>query len=283
MTHEEWTSTFDPKVTGTWNLHHAVEGLDLDFFVMFGSTSGIVGIGGQTNYSAANTFLNSFARYRRQQGLVASVVNPSLVEEIGIVRQHPEYLERAHRAHILLLSEIDVLNGVHLAIRDSRGESAGECSFSIGVGYSESLPQSNVKSIWGHDARFSLYRHLQCDVPATRTQGSEDRLRAILGQVDKDPPLLNNAEITDAIKSELAKAVTTGIASHQDMDEEQQNGVVIDSLMAIEIRTSFRRDLKVDIPSAEITKAGTVGELCNLFVRHMRLRYGLDEATPAAA
>lgn len=283
MTHDEWTAAVDPKITGTWNLHHAVKALDLDFFVMFGSASGTAGIGGQANYCAANTFLDSFARYRRQQGLAASVVNPALVEEIGIVRQRPDFLQRAYRSHALVLSENDLLNGVHLAIRDSRGESTGPCSFSVGVGHAESFVESAGNASWGYDARFSLYRNLHRDVSSGRTQRSENRFGAILGQIDKDPSLLNNTEIAGSIKSELAKAIAEGIAAPSDMTELEQNGVAIDSLMAIEIRASFRRGLKIDIPSTEITKAGTVGALCNLFIQHARVKYRLDEATPAAA
>ena len=38
---------------------------DLDFFVLYSSTTSIFGNRGQTSYSAANDFMNSFAKYRR--------------------------------------------------------------------------------------------------------------------------------------------------------------------------------------------------------------------------
>ena len=37
----------------------------MDFFVLYSSATSIFGNRGQTSYSAANDFLNSFARYRR--------------------------------------------------------------------------------------------------------------------------------------------------------------------------------------------------------------------------
>jgi acyl carrier protein len=61
------------------------------------------------------------------------------------------------------------------------------------------------------------------------------------------------------------------------MDEEQHKAVQIDSLMAVEIHTSFRRSLKIDIPTPEIVNAGTVGELCILLIRHMRRKYNLSD------
>ena len=54
-------------VVGTLNLQTLVEKrkLELDFFVLYSSTTSIFGNRGQTSYSAANDFLNSFAKYQR--------------------------------------------------------------------------------------------------------------------------------------------------------------------------------------------------------------------------
>ncbi|KAF9883689.1 hypothetical protein FE257_003073 [Aspergillus nanangensis] len=278
MTYEEWTTACGPKVTGTWNLHHTVKTLDLDFFVMFGSASGTVGMGGQTNYAAANTFIDAFARYRRQNGLAGSVLNPALVEEIGPASEHPELVERARRSHWLVLSETDVLDSLHLAIRNSKGPPATtRSSFSIGIGSTEAIETSTARFQWGRDARFGQYKSLQGKPSSTRTHRSEDRLRAILDRVGREPTLLNQDEVVTCVKAELVATITDEIAAGEEMDEEQRKSVVIDSLIAIEIRTSVRRACKVDIPTAEISKAGTVGELSVLFIRHARLKYNLDE------
>ena len=54
-----------PKVAGTLVLDSATEGLDLDFMVLFSSTSAALGLPGQVDYTAANAFLNAFARSKR--------------------------------------------------------------------------------------------------------------------------------------------------------------------------------------------------------------------------
>nr|WP_190815998.1 type I polyketide synthase [Saccharopolyspora pogona] len=62
-------TVFAPKVAGAWHLHELTRELDLSFFVLFSSFSGIAGAAGQANYAAANTFLDALAGYRRARGL----------------------------------------------------------------------------------------------------------------------------------------------------------------------------------------------------------------------
>jgi hypothetical protein len=64
MTIDEWNGATPPKVRGTWNLHNETESLNLDFFILFSSLSGIVGRPGQANYARANTFLDAFVKFR---------------------------------------------------------------------------------------------------------------------------------------------------------------------------------------------------------------------------
>jgi hypothetical protein len=54
----EWNASIAPKVQGTWNLHRVSvdAGVDLDFFLMFSSVSGIVGQAGQANYASGNCY-----------------------------------------------------------------------------------------------------------------------------------------------------------------------------------------------------------------------------------
>lgn len=56
MSFADWQTAVQPKVDGTWNLHHASCGLELDFFLLFSSWSGLVGQWGQANYAAVSVF-----------------------------------------------------------------------------------------------------------------------------------------------------------------------------------------------------------------------------------
>lgn len=74
-----------PKVRGSWNLHQATLGKNLDFFVCFSSAASVIGVGGQANYSAANAFMDALVQERRRCGLPGASINWGAWAEIGMI------------------------------------------------------------------------------------------------------------------------------------------------------------------------------------------------------
>ncbi|KAL5012951.1 hypothetical protein ScPMuIL_011502 [Solemya velum] len=75
QTEQMFDKVLRPKVLGTWNLHILTRHLDLDYFVMHSSIASVFGNPGQSNYAAANAFMDAFAYYRIDRGLVATTIN----------------------------------------------------------------------------------------------------------------------------------------------------------------------------------------------------------------
>ncbi|OLN89235.1 Lovastatin diketide synthase LovF 21 [Colletotrichum chlorophyti] len=86
MSLDDWNRAVEPKVQGTWYLHHLTidAGIELDFMVLF---SGVTGQPGQANYPGANTSSDSFVKYRTGMGLACSAIAIGAVQDIRYVSQ----------------------------------------------------------------------------------------------------------------------------------------------------------------------------------------------------
>lgn len=74
-----------PKVLGTWNLHLVSRKYPLDYFVMHSSMTSVMGNIGQSNYGAANAFMDCLAHYRRVNGLSGQSINWGPLD-VGMVK-----------------------------------------------------------------------------------------------------------------------------------------------------------------------------------------------------
>jgi acyl carrier protein/NADP-dependent 3-hydroxy acid dehydrogenase YdfG len=71
QTTEQLARAMAPKVWGAWHLHQLTRERPLELFVLYSSASAVVGLPGNSNYAAANVFLDQLAHHRRAQGLPA--------------------------------------------------------------------------------------------------------------------------------------------------------------------------------------------------------------------
>jgi len=79
-----YAAVLAPKVAGTRNLHEATRGDALRFFVLASSRTALPGAPGQCDYTAANAFLNAFARFRRAQGAPAVAIGWNTWSGVGM-------------------------------------------------------------------------------------------------------------------------------------------------------------------------------------------------------
>lgn len=109
MSTELMLQALGPKVDGSYNLDQAFYDDDLDFFILFSSMSCVVGTSGQSNYVAANGYMNGLARQRRSRGLAASAFDIGLILGIGVAEAAGQHvIDSLQKYGIAPLSEPDV-------------------------------------------------------------------------------------------------------------------------------------------------------------------------------
>lgn len=110
-TRETSEAVLRPKVQGTMVLFDVIRELELDVLVLFSSVSSVTAFHGQSDYCAANAFLDAFARYANAHASFPTIaIAWPAWREIGILAdsRHPVGLESrrdAVRQHAILTKD----------------------------------------------------------------------------------------------------------------------------------------------------------------------------------
>ncbi|KAF2756071.1 ketoacyl-synt-domain-containing protein [Pseudovirgaria hyperparasitica] len=273
MTIEDWTAAVDPKIKGTWNLHNATisAGAVLDFFVLFSSLSGTLGVPGQTNYAGANTFLDAFVQYRLDLGLCASVMDIGPVEEVGYISQRPSLLRSLIRSGMNHhLSEKDLLEALAVSItaspiitpkaKDSPCRIVIHNSFALGVNPKSFKVAGSENETLRNDIRWSFVAESDTsDSTATAT----NVLQQFIAETRHDVKRLKQPESLELITTEIGKQVYRCLLQpEEDLDTSRfLSDLGLDSLVTIELARWWRHTFKFSISVLEITSQATIDGL----------------------
>jgi len=116
ITYDAYMGAITPKVRGALSLHKALGSAPLDFFVMTSSVSAVLGNMGQSNYSAANSFLDALARHRAALGLAATSLALPMVLDVGVVAENDAIETSLTRKGLYGISEEEMLRGMEAAM-----------------------------------------------------------------------------------------------------------------------------------------------------------------------
>ena len=123
MSNESWHTSVKPKVQGSWNLHNSFKGKDsaLESFLMTSSIAGSVGTATESNYTAANSFMDNFAKYRRKHNLPAVSIGLGAISEVGYLHENPEIEAVLLRKGITPIKEDEVLSIIDITLSRPNG------------------------------------------------------------------------------------------------------------------------------------------------------------------
>ncbi|KAI0096597.1 polyketide synthase-like protein [Nemania sp. FL0031] len=278
MTSDGWHASVRPKWAGTWNLHTAIDGHDaeLDFFLMTSSMNGSVGIPTESNYCAANSFLDTFALWRRSQGKPAVSLAFGMISEVGYLHENPEIEARLLRKGIQPLDEKTMLQLVDLALGASA--SAKLSSQELPAHILTGLETTSIQRLHsqGFEASHSvlddprsaiLAKALETSLNAGRS--SQTRGSAVEGDAQNIAWLKGMPEVVaKALRTEVHKASTLREAILGALQQQFSHLLLtpadqieptrsfaqygIDSMIAAEFRAWIWSSLKVEVPFLDL-------------------------------
>ncbi|KAI3536794.1 KR domain-containing protein [Colletotrichum abscissum] len=269
MSHSMFHETLGPKRAGSWNLHQLLPD-DMDFFVLLSSFCGIMGNRGQSNYAAGNAFEDALARHRVAQGLKGVSVDLVLVAEAGWANVNYESVTQSLRAGHDNLTQAQLMELLDLLCDPSYDcAKPGAAQVVNMVDSAADLARMTQQGLldWMQKPMFSnLLRMGETEASGNgrgagggNGDGSDDVNRLAL--VKAAPDLSTASEIvTQGLVQKLAKSLSVPIET---LDVGKPAYVVgVDSLIAVEVRYWFMKQLLVEVPVFEILKNQSITDLC---------------------
>ncbi|KAK8037938.1 type I iterative polyketide synthase [Apiospora phragmitis] len=137
MSYQDWIVSTRPKVQGAANLQVVLSGMELDFFLVTSSVSGILGTPGQPSYAAANAYLDALAHHRRVKGERGCSAILPMILGVGVVSENTELEESLKRKGMYGIDEEFLLRSVELAVHEQQTNAT--CGSQVVIGLNPSL------------------------------------------------------------------------------------------------------------------------------------------------
>jgi myxalamid-type polyketide synthase MxaB len=229
QTADSFATVMAPKVCGGWEIHRLTRRIPLDFFVCFSSMASLTGSPGQSNYAAANAFLDSLATLRRAEGLPAISVQWGPWADVGMAAK----LEFG--AGIEKLSVDDALGAFRALLKPLRG-ARGE----IGV---MKVRWEVFTKRWLSPGNQNYFSALLDQSRGAAIVSKHDFLKALQSAPETGRRQLLEEHIHEAVRQVLGLA-----AGYEIKNGEAWTNLGVDSLMMVEIKNRLESSLRLTFP-----------------------------------
>ncbi|WP_167858463.1 type I polyketide synthase [Methylobacterium nonmethylotrophicum] len=250
------------KVIGAFALDRLTREDGLETFVLYSSSSAVVGNPGQGCYVAANSYLDALAQSRRAEGLPALSVGWGAIKDAG-------FLTRNRAVQDMLASRTGMeATPVRDAFQELESLLAAEaCRVSAAQFNLMRLGQMLA------GARTPRFSGLVPQGVSMTVEGANS-LAATLEALGEDE---RRALLLTRIPELIARVVGTNAA--QIGPDRPLSELGLDSLMAVELAEGLEQDIGRPVSVMQIIQAGTVGGVVEVVLRGFRTKPA-DEAAP---
>lgn len=249
-----------PKILGSWYLGELTEEMDLDFFIMFSSIASMLGSAGQSNHSAANAFLDSFAYYRRARGLTAAAINWGVWSEIGSAAA----IGADRQEKIPGLNKITPEHGLKLFDRILNNDVSRIGAFSIDWKRFEEKVTSNQMLNYVSE----LLERDKSEVKNSEEATGGKKKISILDELRESSPDDHTELLTKYFRKLISGIL--GLKETELAPNMPLNTIGLDSLMAIELKNRVNIELGVDLNIVKYMEDTNIMKLAEELKGHLK-------------
>ncbi len=233
---QNFAKVMTPKLLGTWNLHVLTRSQDLDHFVCFSSIVSLMGSLGQSNYAAANAFLDSLAHHRQSLGLPALSLNWGPWADAGMVAKLDERSQ--NRMADQGLTQISPEVGLQL-MADMMTQPKPQVGI-VPIDWAKFMASAGGQASGANSPLLSAVKPAAVE-QSPRVQSDVLKQLASSEKGDRTPFL------AAYLQTQLAKVM--GFGSPEAINPNEQFGDLgMDSLMAVEFSNRLQKNLNYPIP-----------------------------------
>ena len=272
MTPEKFQRALTPKVRGAQTLHNSLSSHDLDFFVMTSSISATIGQPGQSNYAAANSFLDNLAYQRQLAGLPGTSLVLPMVLGVGVVAENDFLEDKIGRRGLYGVDEREMLRGFEAAMSQptpSSPSSVTHANSTIVMGLDPSRLAAALTAAagadtdidWSLDPRFAQLQPLISAAAggAESTSGADGSGASFADQIIATATSVGyEAAVQMAGKHIMAKCGSILILPADQFEFEGGRSVSsygLDSMIGAELRNWLFKELRLNIAFQELLSA----------------------------
>ena len=273
MSYESFQKVLRPKVDGSAILDRVFSSVDLDFFVMFSSLTAITGNRGQGNYAAANMvrlflplrrpsltsdlkFMAGLAAQRRKRGVAGSVLDIGMLYGIGYINrtEGTEIYSNLRKQGYRPISERDIHHMFIEAI--VAGYPGSDVDAELITGLQRYSLTDKQPLNWHSNPRFA--HHTVADRYSFEAD-AESTTISVRSQ-------LRQATSTEDAATKLRRCFAAHLEVMLKLPKDSVKHDVsiielgVDSLVAVEIRSWFIKEVNKDMPVLKVLGGSTLGE-----------------------
>ncbi|KAF2475276.1 putative polyketide synthase [Lindgomyces ingoldianus] len=256
MTISSWHQVLSPKVAGSLVLHEIFSQPDeVDFFVMTSSIAATLGASGQSNYAAANAFLDTLARHRRANSLPATSLILPAITGLGYIAENPEIEASIRRRGMACIDEAAMLKAFEIAMMPAEALDEEIDHLIAGLQPSElakSIKAAKTDVSWMLDPRLRSLNAAIAAFSSHSTTSSGPGACSILSVLQS---CVSDSDAVAAVEAclvqRLSRLLMISVEEIQG-SERSLAGFGLDSMIGAEFRNWVFREFGLDLPFQQL-------------------------------